>query len=89
MMIRYLKNEVEELQELEKEKQKYYASENKEMDEFKEQVGNFVVECQVQIEELRSHANEVSQLCFMPFLCLLLFINFTHQLNNVYVLCKS
>nr|GLL30191.1 spindle assembly abnormal protein 6 homolog isoform X1 [Ipomoea trifida] len=57
--VRYLKNEVEELEELEKEKQKYYASESKEMDEFMEQVENFALECQVQIEELRSHANEL------------------------------
>nr|GMD34977.1 probable kinetochore protein NDC80 [Ipomoea batatas]GME15646.1 probable kinetochore protein NDC80 [Ipomoea batatas] len=60
--VRYLKNEVEELEELEKEKQKYYASENKEMDEFMEQVGNFVLECQVQIEELRCHANELKSI---------------------------
>lgn len=56
---RDLKDEVEDLEEMEKAKQSYYSLESGEMEEFREQVGNFQVECQVQVEELRSHGNEL------------------------------
>ncbi|CAH9141491.1 unnamed protein product [Cuscuta epithymum] len=57
--VRYLKNEVEDLGEQEKEKEKYYTSENGEMNEFMEHLENFVVELQVQVEELRSYTNQL------------------------------
>lgn len=47
------------MEEIEKAKQSYYSLESGEMEEFREQVGNFQVECQVQVEELRSHVNEL------------------------------
>ncbi|XP_059279687.1 uncharacterized protein LOC132033665 [Lycium ferocissimum] len=56
---RDLKDEVEELEEIEKEKEMYCSLESGEMEEFRDQVGNFLVECQVQVEELRSHVNQL------------------------------
>ncbi|XP_016478425.1 uncharacterized protein LOC107799790 [Nicotiana tabacum] len=56
---RDLKDEVDNLEELEKEEQSYYSLGSREMEEFREQVGNFLVECQVQVEELRNHVNEL------------------------------
>ncbi|KAJ8551296.1 hypothetical protein K7X08_000666 [Anisodus acutangulus] len=56
---RDLKDDVEDLEEIEKEKERYYSLQTGEMEEFRDQVENFLVECQVQIEELRSHVNEL------------------------------
>ncbi|CAN4116081.1 unnamed protein product [Withania somnifera] len=56
---RDLRDEVENLEEIEKAKQSYYSLESEEMEKFREQVGNFRVECQVQVEELRSRMNEL------------------------------
>ncbi|KAK4358955.1 hypothetical protein RND71_021184 [Anisodus tanguticus] len=52
-------DEVEDLEEIEKEKERYYSLQTGEMEEFRDQVENFLVECQVQVEELRSHVNEL------------------------------
>ncbi|KAA8519487.1 hypothetical protein F0562_013743 [Nyssa sinensis] len=55
--IRVLKSEVEELEELEKEKEKLYDLKSREMEEFKAQVENFVVECKMRVQELRNIMN--------------------------------
>ncbi|KAF7840476.1 protein FAM184A [Senna tora] len=54
-----LRSEVEELEELEKSKDSFYETKRKEMMEFKENVEKFVVECQVEVENLRHRANEL------------------------------
>lgn len=54
-----LKNEVEELEELEKQKENFYGLERRKMESFQAQVDNFVVDCQMQVQELRNKINEV------------------------------
>ncbi|XP_059665559.1 uncharacterized protein LOC132311585 [Cornus florida] len=56
---RVLKSEVEELEELEKEKERFYGLKIREMEEFRAQVENFVVECGMQVQELRNIVNEL------------------------------
>ncbi|PHU15634.1 hypothetical protein BC332_16839 [Capsicum chinense] len=58
---RDLKDEVEELEEIEKEKLRYYSLECGEMEKFKEKVGDFMVECQLQLEELRKTISSSGQ----------------------------
>ncbi|KAH7841650.1 hypothetical protein Vadar_032669 [Vaccinium darrowii] len=57
--IRVLKNEVEELEELEKQKENFYGLERRKMESFQAQVDNFVVDCQMQVQELRNKINEL------------------------------
>uniref|UniRef100_A0A2N9EWR8 Uncharacterized protein n=1 Tax=Fagus sylvatica TaxID=28930 RepID=A0A2N9EWR8_FAGSY len=57
--LRVLKSEVEELGELEKERDRFYELKSCEMKEFKENVENFVAECQMCVEELRNGIKEV------------------------------
>jgi hypothetical protein len=54
-----LKSEVEELGELEKERDRFYELKSCEMKEFKENVENFVAECQMCVEGLRNGIKEV------------------------------
>lgn len=57
---RVLKSEVQELEELEREKEKYFASEIKEMEGFKEKVGKFSDESRREVLELRNRAEQVN-----------------------------
>ena len=50
---------MEELEELEKERDRFYELKICEMKEFKENVEKFVVECQMRVEELRNTVKEV------------------------------
>lgn len=58
---RALKCEVEELEEVEKEKEGFYRAQTGEMKDFKEATNRFVVDCYVRIEELRDELNEVQE----------------------------
>ncbi|XP_017215420.1 uncharacterized protein LOC108193304 isoform X2 [Daucus carota subsp. sativus] len=55
---RALKSEVQELEELEREKDKYFVSETKEMEGFKVELEKFAVESRKQVQELK---NQVEQ----------------------------
>ncbi|CAI9114901.1 OLC1v1015721C1 [Oldenlandia corymbosa var. corymbosa] len=57
--LRTLKNEVEELNEMEKEKESYYESQKQEMENFRAQAVNHMDISQVQVEELKTRANEL------------------------------
>lgn len=59
---RTLKIEEEELQEMEKEKENYYESQKQEMANFRAQAENHMDICQVQVEELKTRANEVKKI---------------------------
>lgn len=59
-MFRVLKSEVEELGELEKERDRFYELKICEMKEFREDVEKFVVECRMRVEELRNRIKEVN-----------------------------
>ncbi|KAK3431552.1 hypothetical protein EUGRSUZ_E03355 [Eucalyptus grandis] len=59
--LRAVKCEVEELEEVEKEKDGFYRAQTGEMKEFKEATNGFVVDCQIRIEELRDELNEVKE----------------------------
>ncbi|KAL6992255.1 hypothetical protein U1Q18_010363 [Sarracenia purpurea var. burkii] len=54
-----LKNEVEDLEELEKEKESFYRLKRIEMEEFEAQVENFVSDCRTQVQGLRNRINEL------------------------------
>lgn len=56
---RVLKSEVQELEESEKEKERYFAFETKEMEDFKAVVAKFAVESRRDVQELK---NQVEQL---------------------------
>ncbi|KAM7500682.1 hypothetical protein LguiA_025096 [Lonicera macranthoides] len=56
---RVLKTEVEELEELEKEKQRYFGSKTHEMEEFRARVKDFTAECHTRVEELRNCMKEL------------------------------
>lgn len=58
-----MKSEIEEVEETEKEKERCYVLKGNEMKEFRENVENFVEECQLRIEELRDQFSEVKRLC--------------------------
>jgi archaellum component FlaC len=58
-LFRVLKSEVEELGELEKERDMFYELRSCEMKDFRENVEKFVVECRMRVEELRSRIKEV------------------------------
>lgn len=50
---------VEELGELEKERDMFYELRSCEMKDFRENVEKFVVECRMRVEELRNRIKEV------------------------------
>lgn len=58
-MYRILKCEVEELEEKEKERNRFYDEKTNEMKAFKDDEQSFVVECRIRLEELRDELNEV------------------------------
>ncbi|KAL9455731.1 hypothetical protein AB3S75_005034 [Citrus x aurantiifolia] len=58
--LRKLKSEIEEVEETEKEKERYYVLKGNEMKEFRENVENFVEECQLRIEELRDQFSKLN-----------------------------
>ncbi|XP_076896663.1 uncharacterized protein LOC143549699 [Bidens hawaiensis] len=57
---RVLKSEVEDLEELEKEKDKYFGLKAREIDEFRVQSEIFATECQRRVEESRNCVNELN-----------------------------
>ncbi|XP_052183692.1 uncharacterized protein LOC127795821 [Diospyros lotus] len=57
--IRVLKNEVEELEQMEKEKEWFYDSKRRQIEEFHGQVENFVVDYQIQVQKLRNKVSEL------------------------------
>lgn len=57
---RVLKSEVQELEELEREKERYFASEIKEMESFKAEVVKFADESRREVQELRNQAEQVN-----------------------------
>lgn len=50
---------MEELGELEKERDRFYELRSCEMKDFRENVEKFVVECRMRVEELRNRIKEV------------------------------
>ena len=62
VVIRVLKNEVEELEQMEKEKEWFYDSKRRQIEEFHGQVENFVVDYQIQVQKLRNKVSEVRTL---------------------------
>lgn len=58
--LRVLKSEIEELEEVEKEKDKFYESKSSEINEFRENVGRFLMESRIRVQELRNSVNEVN-----------------------------
>ncbi|KAI3680953.1 hypothetical protein L6452_35733 [Arctium lappa] len=57
---RVLKSEVENLEELEKEKDKYFALKVRDVDEFRARAEIFGAQCQRRVEELRNCVNELN-----------------------------
>ncbi|KAI3800743.1 hypothetical protein L1987_28837 [Smallanthus sonchifolius] len=57
---RVLKSEVENLEELDKEKDKYFALKAREIDEFRIRSEIFATECQRRVEEMRNCVNELN-----------------------------
>ncbi|XP_008225489.1 PREDICTED: myosin-9 [Prunus mume] len=64
--LRVLKSEVEELEDLEKEKNRFYELKGSEMKEFKQNVERFAFECQMQVQDLKKGINEI-QSSFVKF----------------------
>ncbi|KAK6932208.1 Herpesvirus UL139, cytomegalovirus [Dillenia turbinata] len=58
--LRCLKVEVEEIEELEKEKDRFYELKSLEMKEFTENVERFVVNCRMRVQELQNNLNELN-----------------------------
>ena len=58
--LRVLKSEIEELEEVEKEKDKFYESKSSEINEFRENVERFLMESRIRVQELRNSVNEVN-----------------------------
>ncbi|KAL8108336.1 hypothetical protein AgCh_024700 [Apium graveolens] len=56
---RVLKSEVQELEELEREKERYFASELKEMEGFKAEVEKFADQSRKEVQELRNQAEQL------------------------------
>ncbi|KAI9123853.1 hypothetical protein K1719_005153 [Acacia pycnantha] len=54
-----LQSEIEELEELEKNKDSFYETKRIEMKEFKDNAERFVVECRIEVENLRQRVNEL------------------------------
>ena len=57
-----MKSEVDELEELKNEKEKFYGLKESQMKEFNTQVEKFVLECRNQVHELRKRLNEVTEI---------------------------
>ncbi|PWA55881.1 hypothetical protein CTI12_AA425370 [Artemisia annua] len=57
---RALKSEVENLEELDKEKDKYYALKRRDIDEFRAKADTLLTDYQKRVEELRSCVNELN-----------------------------
>ncbi|KAL8236033.1 hypothetical protein R6Q59_017114 [Mikania micrantha] len=57
---RVLKSKVENLEELDKEKDKYYALKTRDIDEFRVKAEIFSTECERRVEELRCCVNELN-----------------------------
>ncbi|KAK6264471.1 Herpesvirus UL139 [Theobroma cacao] len=57
--LKVLKSEIEELEEVEKEKDKFYESKSSEINEFRENVGRFLMESRIRVQELRNSVNEM------------------------------
>ncbi|XP_050235330.1 uncharacterized protein LOC126683466 [Mercurialis annua] len=57
--LRVLKSEVEEVEELEKEKERFYEIKCDEMKEFQKNVEEFVLKYRIQVYELRNKVNEL------------------------------
>ncbi|KAJ8761869.1 hypothetical protein K2173_005580 [Erythroxylum novogranatense] len=57
--LRVLKDEVEELEKLEKERERLYEMKGREMNVFRENVQKFAVESRLQVNELRNYAAEM------------------------------
>lgn len=53
---------MEELEELKKEKERYFASRTREMEDFNAQVENFAVGCGMHVEKLKNQMEEVTYL---------------------------
>lgn len=64
---RVLNSEVEELEEFEEDKQRFYDLKTFEMKEFKQNVENFKAECGGRVEELRVRVNEVKNEVLIKF----------------------
>ncbi|TXG47928.1 hypothetical protein EZV62_027222 [Acer yangbiense] len=60
--VKVLKSEVEELEEMEREKENYYRLKGFEMNEFLENVGEFVREHRLRVEELRNNKKKVLEI---------------------------
>lgn len=58
--IRALKSEVQELEELEKENETYFASEIKEMEGFTAEVAKFDVESRREVQKLKNQVEQVN-----------------------------
>ncbi|KAG5247604.1 lon protease [Salix suchowensis] len=58
-IFRVLKSEVEEMEEMEKEKERFYQVKGLDMKAFSENVDKFVKESRIQVKELRNRVNEV------------------------------
>jgi predicted nucleic acid-binding Zn-ribbon protein len=58
--LRSLQNEVEEIEELHKMKDRFYEAKKMEMKEFKEMAEKFVVKCEFEVQSLRNAVNEVT-----------------------------
>ncbi|GKU92576.1 hypothetical protein SLEP1_g6285 [Rubroshorea leprosula] len=57
--LKVLKSELEELEQVEKEKDRFYELKGIEMEKFKKHAERFLVESRIQVEGLRNRVNEV------------------------------
>lgn len=55
-----MQSEIEELEELERSKDSFYEMKRMEMKEFKDNAERFVVQCRIEVENLRQRVNEVN-----------------------------
>lgn len=58
--LRVLRSEIEELEELEKERDKYYESKSSEISEFRGNLERVLMESRIRVQELRNSVNEVN-----------------------------
>ncbi|MBA0663563.1 hypothetical protein Goklo_003672, partial [Gossypium klotzschianum] len=59
LKLRAVKSEIEELEEVEKERDKFYELKISEMNEFRENVKRFLTETRTRVQELRNSVNEL------------------------------
>lgn len=62
LQIRVLKNEIGNLEELDKDKDRYFASKARDIDEFRARSEKFATERKMRVDELRNCVNEVNPL---------------------------